>query len=77
MGNTVMFTVISVAIEVVLGMWFALIMNRKFKGRGLLRASVLIPWAIPTAVTAKLFFFIFAFEGIANKLLAHAHPLDR
>jgi ABC-type sugar transport system permease subunit len=74
MGNTVMFTVISVAIEVVLGMWFALIMHRKFKGRGLLRAAVLIPWAIPTAVTAKLFFFIFAFEGIANKLL-HTHIL--
>jgi len=69
MGNTVMFTVISVSIEVVLGMWFAMIMHRKFKGRGLLRAAVLIPWAIPTAVTAKLFFFIFAFAGVANSLL--------
>ena len=74
MSNTVMFTVISVAIEIVLGMWFALIMNRKFKGRGLLRAAVLIPWAIPTAVTAKLFFFIFAYDGIANHVL-HAHIL--
>src|SRR4051794_4926792 len=55
MSNTVLFTVISVAIEIVLGMWFALIMPRKFRGRGLLRAAVLVPWAIPTAVTAKLF----------------------
>jgi multiple sugar transport system permease protein len=74
MGNTVMFTVISVSIEIVLGMWFALIMHRKFRGRGLLRAAVLVPWAIPTAVTAKLFFFIFAVSGVANKLL-HAQIL--
>jgi multiple sugar transport system permease protein len=69
MFNTVFFTVVSVAIEIVLGLWFAVVMNRSFRGRGLLRAAVLIPWAIPTAVTAKLFFFIFAFSGIANKLL--------
>ena len=54
-------------------MWFAMIMNRDFKGRGLVRAAILIPWAIPTAVTAKLWFFIFAFDGIANKLLGTRH----
>jgi multiple sugar transport system permease protein len=67
-GVTVFFTVVTVVIETVLGMWMAMVMNRSFRGRGLLRAAVLVPWAIPTAVTAKLFFFIFAFEGIANKL---------
>ncbi|MGZ4505787.1 MAG: carbohydrate ABC transporter permease [Blastococcus sp.] len=66
---TIFFTVVSVAIEVVLGMWFALIMNRTFRGRGLVRASILVPWAIPTAVTAKLWFFILSFAGIANSLL--------
>jgi multiple sugar transport system permease protein len=66
---TIFFTVVSVSIEVLLGMWFAMIMNREFRGRALVRAAILIPWAIPTAVTAKLFFFIFAFDGIANKLL--------
>jgi ABC-type sugar transport system permease subunit len=71
---TLFFTVVSVAIEVVLGMWFALIMNRNFKGRAILRAAVLIPWAIPTAVTAKLFYFIFAYDGIANTLF-HTHIL--
>ncbi len=65
---TFMFTVITVVIEVTLGMWFAMIMNKNFRGRALLRASVLIPWAIPTAVTAKLWYFIFAYDGIANKL---------
>jgi len=66
---TIFFTVVSVSIEVLLGIWFAMIMNREFKGRALVRAAILIPWAIPTAVTAKLFFFIFAFDGIANKLI--------
>jgi multiple sugar transport system permease protein len=66
---TLFFTVVSVAIEVVLGMCFALVMNQAFRGRGLLRASVLVPWAIPTAVTAKLFFFIFSFAGVANAVL--------
>jgi multiple sugar transport system permease protein len=69
MGATIFFTVASVVLEVVLGMWMALVMSRAFKGRGLLRASVLVPWAIPTAVTAKLWLFIFAFDGIANSLL--------
>jgi multiple sugar transport system permease protein len=68
-SNTLLFTVISVGIEVVLGMWFATIMHRSFRGRGLLRASVLIPWAIPTAVTAKLWLFIFAYNGILNHVL--------
>ena len=69
---TIGFTVVSVAIELVLGFWFAIIMNGTYRGRGLVRAAVLIPWAIPTAVTAKLWYFIFAYNGIANHLL-HAH----
>ncbi|MGI8614965.1 MAG: carbohydrate ABC transporter permease [Nocardioidaceae bacterium] len=71
---TVLFTVITVVIEVTLGMWFATIMNKSFRGRGLLRASVLIPWAIPTAVTAKLWLFIFNYAGIMNSVL-HTHIL--
>jgi multiple sugar transport system permease protein len=68
--TTIFFTVATVVIEVCLGMWMALVMSRAFRGRGLMRASVLVPWSIPTAVTAKLWFFIFAFEGIANRLLS-------
>jgi multiple sugar transport system permease protein len=66
---TLFFTVVAVTLETLLGMWFAMIMNRDFKGRALVRAAILIPWAIPTAVTAKLWYFIFAYDGIANKLL--------
>jgi multiple sugar transport system permease protein len=68
-GITVGFTVVAVTLELILGFIFAMIMNGSFRGRGLLRASVLIPWAIPTAVTAKLWYFIFAFDGIANQIL--------
>jgi ABC-type sugar transport system permease subunit len=68
MFTTVFFTICTVVIEVILGMWMAIVMNRAFRGRALLRASVLVPWAIPTAVTAKLWFFIFAYDGIANHL---------
>lgn len=68
---TLFFTVVAVSIEVVLGMWMAIVMNREFKGRALLRAAVLIPWAIPTAVTAKLWQFIFAPHGVINSLLGH------
>ncbi|MFD0483877.1 carbohydrate ABC transporter permease [Kineococcus sp. GCM10028916] len=68
-GVTFLFTVVAVSLETVLGFVFALVMHRNFKGRAILRASVLVPWAIPTAVTAKLWYFIFAYDGIANKVL--------
>lgn len=68
MGTTFYFTVVTVLLETVIGFGMAVIMARTFRGRSLLRAAVLVPWAIPTAVTAKLWFFIFAFQGIANKM---------
>ncbi|MCE5291661.1 MAG: sugar ABC transporter permease [Nocardiaceae bacterium] len=68
-GITFFFTVVTVTIEAGLGLWMATVMSRTFIGRSALRASVLIPWAIPTAVTAKLWFFIFAEDGIANQIL--------
>lgn len=69
---TLFFAVVTVILETLLGLWMATVMNREFKGRGLLRAAVLIPWAIPTAVTAKLWQFIFADHGIINSLLGHS-----
>ncbi|MDO4630729.1 MAG: sugar ABC transporter permease [Corynebacterium sp.] len=66
---TLFFTVVTVVLEIVLGMLMALVMHKEFVGRGILRAAVLVPWAIPTAVTAKLWQFIFADRGIVNSLL--------
>jgi multiple sugar transport system permease protein len=59
LGNTMFFTVASVGVELVLGLLIALLINRVFMGRGLVRASVLIPWAIPTAVAAMMWAFLY------------------
>ena len=67
--NTTLFTVVTTTIEVVLGIAMALIMNKAFTGRGLVRASILVPWAIPTAVSALLWRWIFDANGIANTLI--------
>lgn len=66
---TLFFAVTTVLLETILGLMMALIMNGNYRGRGLVRAAVLIPWAIPTAVTAKLWQFMFAPQGIVNSLL--------
>lgn len=67
--NTTFFTVVSVAIELVIGVAMALIMNKAFRGKGLIRASILVPWAIPTVVSALLWRWIFDANGIANTIL--------
>jgi multiple sugar transport system permease protein len=64
--TTVIFTVITVAVEVVLGVMMALVMHRAFKGRGIVRAAILVPWAIPTAVTARMWEYMFQPHGVVN-----------
>ncbi|MEW9674809.1 sugar ABC transporter permease [Lentibacillus sp. L22] len=59
LGNTTFITIISVFFELVFGMLIALLINRTFKGRGFIRASVLIPWAVPTAVAAMMWGFLY------------------
>jgi ABC-type sugar transport system permease subunit len=66
---TLLFAFVTVLFETVIGMGFAIMMNRAFKGRGLVRAVILIPWAIPTAVTAKLWSVIYDPQGILNHVL--------
>jgi multiple sugar transport system permease protein len=67
--NTTTFTVTTVVIETVVGVCMALIMNKAFRGRSLVRASILVPWAIPTAISALLWRWIFTSQGIANDVL--------
>lgn len=77
MGHTAFFTVISIALELLLGLFLALAMNRAFRGRGLVRAAVLVPWAIPTVVAALLWRFLFDAEaGIANAVLLGTGVID-
>lgn len=77
MWRTSFFTVASVSLELALGLFLALAMDRSFRGRGLVRAATLVPWAIPTVVAALLWRFIFEAEGgIANALLLDIRLLD-
>jgi ABC-type sugar transport system permease subunit len=57
--NTVIFTVISVTMEFVIGLGIALAINRAFRGRGLVRAAVLVPWAFPTVISAVMWRLMF------------------
>ncbi|MEJ2279246.1 MAG: ABC transporter permease subunit [Candidatus Lokiarchaeota archaeon] len=55
--QTLFFSVVSLILEFVLGLIFALILNKKFKGRGIARTTLLIPWAIPTVASATIYRF--------------------
>jgi ABC-type sugar transport system permease subunit len=57
--TTVVFVAVTTALEVGFGLGVALILNEVFRGRGILRALVLIPWAIPTVVSSQMWRFIF------------------
>jgi ABC-type sugar transport system permease subunit len=59
MGHTLFFTTVSVALELIIGLFLALSMHRAFRGRGAVRAAILVPWAIPTVVAALLWRFLF------------------
>lgn len=69
LAHTVLFTAASVALELLLGLVLALAMDRTFRGRGAVRAALLIPWALPTVVAALLWRFLF--EPGAGTWLVH------
>jgi len=75
--NTLFITVISVSIELVLGMLIALVMHRAIFGRGVIRTSVLIPYGIVTVVAAFSWQFAFAPDtGFVNQLPLIADDMD-
>ena len=57
--NTVVFTIASVTLEFVIGLAIALAVNRAFRGRGLVRAAILVPWAFPTVISAVMWRLMF------------------
>ncbi|MDI6600253.1 MAG: sugar ABC transporter permease [Thermoanaerobacteraceae bacterium] len=72
--NTVEFTIVSVALELVFGLCIAMLMNKEYKGRGLMRAAALVPWAIPTTVSAMMWKFIYNDQlGVLNDILVRLH----
>ncbi|MDB9311486.1 sugar ABC transporter permease [Spirulina sp. CS-785/01] len=70
-GQTAIFTISSILLELVIGMVFALVLNETFRGRGLARTASLIPWALPTAVMGLAWAWIFNDQyGVVNDLLS-------
>lgn len=68
-GHTVAFVAITVGLELALGLCLALGLHRQTRGRGLLRAGALLPWAIPTVVAALIWRFMFESEGLASTVI--------
>jgi multiple sugar transport system permease protein len=68
-GNTVYFTFLSVTAELVLGLFIALLLHRTFPAKGAVRALVLLPWAIPTVVSARMWEWMYNTDlGLLNHL---------
>lgn len=72
--NTLRFTFFSVTIETVLGVAVALVIHSNFKGRGLVRTAILVPWAIPTVVSAKMWqWMLNDIYGVINVMALKLH----
>ena len=70
LANTGIFTLVSVTLELVLGLGVAMVLNQSFRGRGLVRTIALLPWALPTALIATTWTWIFNDQfGVWNDLL--------
>jgi len=70
-STTLIFTVVSVTLELLIGLFMAMVVNSKFFGRGAMRAVMLVPWAIPTVISARLWELMLkdTSAGIFNKIL--------
>jgi ABC-type sugar transport system permease subunit len=75
--HTMVFTGVSTLLETLLGLGIALVIHQTFRGRGFVRAVVLIPWAIPTVVTSRMFGYLFdGNHGLINYLLLQVGLID-
>jgi trehalose/maltose transport system permease protein len=76
----VIFTVVSVSLEFILGLAIALAVNRAFRGRGLVRAAILVPWAFPTVISAVMWRLMFQdrigiIQYVANAIGVISEPI--
>ncbi|MEL6439912.1 MAG: sugar ABC transporter permease [Cyanobacteria bacterium J06621_8] len=75
--NTSIFTIISVVLELLLGLSVALALNKSFTGRGVVRTIAIIPWALPTAVMGLAWAWIFNDQyGVVNDILLRLGLID-
>jgi trehalose/maltose transport system permease protein len=80
LSNTLIYTVVSVALEFVIGLAIALAVNQAFRGRGLVRAAILVPWAFPTVISAAMWRLMFQnqvgiVQYVANALGLISEPI--
>lgn len=74
--QTIKFTVASVAFELILGLGIAVVVNSKFPGRGLMRTAMLVPWAIPTAVSSQMWKWMYHdVFGVVNDFFTRIIPI--
>ncbi|MDR1362334.1 MAG: sugar ABC transporter permease [Holosporaceae bacterium] len=75
--NTFLIAGISVPLETIFGMMVALILHQNFRGRGWMRAIVLVPWTIPTIVSSRIWAWMLNdVYGIINELLMRVSIID-
>jgi ABC-type sugar transport system permease subunit len=72
-AHTIVFALISVPLELAIGLALALVLQARIRGRGLVRAAVLLPWAVPTVVAALVWRFMF--DPRAGILSAASHTI--
>jgi trehalose/maltose transport system permease protein len=76
LSTTLIFTLIAVTLETIFGLGIALLLNDTFRGRGLVRAAILVPWAFPTILAAQIWFLMYNDRtGIISYFLQQLHIL--
>jgi len=78
LSNTVVLTFLSVVLELIAGLFIAMVINSKFPGRGMMRTAVLIPWAIPTVVSAQMWAWMYNdVFGVFNYILQNIGIIEQ
>ncbi len=76
--NTLQFTVVTVGFQFIIGLFIALILDKQFRGRSLIRMAVLLPWALPTVINSLLFRWMFDGQfGLFNDILLRTGIVNR
>ncbi|MBY0162811.1 sugar ABC transporter permease [Cytobacillus firmus] len=77
LGITFLYIIVTVALRFLLGIGTAVLLNIPFKGRGLVRALVIIPWAVPEVVACLVFILMYDYQfGVINDLLLKLNLLS-
>ncbi len=77
-GVTIRFTLLTVIFEFIFGLGVALVINSQFRGRGVVRTAMLVPWAIPTVVSAQMWKWMYSDQyGVINDFLLRFNLINR